>query len=48
MPKILFVELFPNHDLIPYVVISLSNKDSFDGGSYLFFIGKIVRDCLGV
>ena len=32
VPKIPFVELFPNLDLIPYVVVSLSNKDSFDGG----------------
>ena len=48
VPKISFVELFPNFDLIPYVVASLSNKDSFDGGSYLFYIGMIVRNCLGV
>ena len=48
VPKIHFVELFLNLDLIPYVVVSLSKKDSFDGGSYLFFIGMIVRDCLGI
>ena len=46
--KIPFVELFPNFNLIPYVMIFFSNKDLFDSRRYLFYIGMIVRDCLSV